>query len=173
MPHELPATLDHIERAVCAALIRLDKNWWRFPKTDGAWTRAVKNSVGSIGHKRGYLVCAASSKFERNGEWVFDMGWFKMRGDIIVDVPLALESEWGVSGAMDDFQKLLISRARHRVMVLWSRKHPPAEGLISSLIRQVAKYQGSQRGDRYLFCCWVENPAQLFFHSHVVGARVD
>ena len=99
---------------------------------------------------------------------VFDLGWFKMRGDIIIDLPLALESEWDPAGAMDDFQKLLVSRARHRIMILWVRKRTSADRLVSSLIRQVARYRGTQSGDRYLFCCWVDRPDQLFFHSHVV-----
>ncbi len=165
---DLPEGVDKTERAVCKALTRFHKNWWRYPKTDGAWTRAVKNTVGTIGHQLGYRVYAASSKFERNGEWVFDLGWFKMRGEIIIDLPLALESEWSPDDAMDDFQKLLVSRARHRVMVLWSRKRTSADRLITSLIRQVATYRGSQSGDRYLFCCWVDRPDQLFFRSHVV-----
>lgn len=164
----IPTGLNKTERAVCAALTRLDKHWWRVKKTDGAWTRAIKNAVGSIGRQRGYRVYAASSKFERDGEWVFDLGWYEMRGEFIVDVPLALESEWTISGAMDDFQKLLISRAQNRVMVLWSRRRAPAEALVGSLIGQVGKYRGSRRGDRYLFCFWIENPPELLFHSHVV-----
>ena len=166
--HDL-SDLDKTERAIREALIHLDKTWWRYPKTDGAWTRAVKNAVGTIGHKLGYRVYAASSKFERNGEWVFDLGWFKMRGEIIVDVPLALESEWSPGDAMDDFQKLVVCRARHRVMVLWAPKRTSANRLITSLIRQVATYRGSQPGDRYLFCCWVDKPDQLFFRSYVVN----
>jgi hypothetical protein len=168
MLHDLPKNLDKTERAVCSALTRLDNDWWRYPNIDGAWTRAIKNKVGAIGRRLGYRVYAASSKFERNGEWVFDLGWFKMRGDIIVDLPLAMESEWWPDQAMDDFQKLLVCRAHHRVMVLWTRKRASADRLIASLIRQVAAYRGSQRDDRYLFCCWVDNPEQLFFHSHVV-----
>jgi hypothetical protein len=168
MAPELPAAIDGIERAVCDALVRLDKYCRRVPKTDAAWTRAVKDAVGSIGHELGHRIYACSSRFERNGEWVFDLVWCKMRGEVVVDVPLALESEWTPNGAMDDFQKLLISRARHRVMVLWSWRRPSAERVIGSLIRQVAKYRGSQRGDRYLFCCWVENPAELLFQSYVV-----
>lgn len=167
MANDLPEIFDKTERAVRKALIRLDKDWWRYPKTDSAWTRAVKNAVGTIGQQLGYRVYAASSKFERNGEWVFDLGWFKMRGEIVIDVPLALESEWSTDDAMDDFQKLLISRARHRVMVMWSRKRTSGDRLITSLIRQVAAYRGSQSGDRYLFCCWVDSPEQLFFRQHV------
>ena len=168
MAYDLPEGLNKTERAVCEALAHLDKDWRRYPKTDSAWTRAVKNAIGTIGRRFDYRVYAASSKFERNGEWMFDLGWFKMRGEIIIDVPLALESEWRPVDAMDDFQKLLISRARHRVMVLWSRKCNSADRLISSLIRQVATYRGSQSGDRYLFCCWVHSPEQLLFRSHVV-----
>lgn len=164
-----PKTLDQTERAVCRALVHLNANWWRYAKTDGAWTRAVKNTVGALGSKRGYRVYAASSKYERNGEWVFDLGWFRMRGELVVDVPLALESEWSPPDAMDDFQKLLVSRAHHRVMVLWSRRFSSAERLITSLIHQVAIYRGSRSGDRYLFCCWVDNPEQLFFCPHVVN----
>jgi hypothetical protein len=162
------AALDTTERSVWRALTHIDEYSWRYPKTDGGWTRALKNAVGDIGRRRGYEVYAAASKFERNGEWVFDLCWLKMKGNIIIDLPLALESEWRERDAMEDFEKLLISRARHRVMVLWSRKRASADELIGSLIRQVAKYRGSQNGDRYLFCCWVEKPTTLFFQSHVV-----
>jgi hypothetical protein len=77
MTYDFPDGLDRTERSVCKALAYIDKNWQRYPETDGGWTRAIKDAVGAIGKGLGYRVYAASSKFERNGEW--SLTWVGLR----------------------------------------------------------------------------------------------
>ena len=164
----MPA-LDEIEQKIRAALNQLDEQWKSLGDADAAWTRAIKNSVGRIGESLGFEVYAMQCDFEENGEWLFDLTWLNENGEFVLEFPLALESEWRPKGILDDFQKLLVSRAEHRVMVFWQRSADAYENCLDQLIGQIAAYHGTLRGDRYLFCCWIESLDKLRIRLHVAG----
>ena len=108
---------------------------------------------------------AAQCKYEATGEWVFDLLWSQEHNKIIFDMPLAMECEWEPSGILQDFQKLFISRARHWIIVCWQNTPALWEIYINSLIKQINCYQGTQSGDRYLFCAWIEPTDKLMTES--------
>ncbi len=161
---------DTIEQKVMTALRQLDDDWESIGSDDPSWTRAVKNVIGGVGKNLGYEVYAAQSDFEAKGEWVFDLSWFEEKGDLVVDMPLVLESEWNPPGILEDFQKLLISRGLHRVMVCWQPTPQAWRQCLSQLITQIRSYRGTQEGDRYLLCCWIEDPEELSIELHVAGS---
>ncbi len=162
--------LDQVERQVRDALVALDSKWPEMPGSDSAWTRAVKDAVGGVGEKHGFLVCAAESRFAENGEWLYDLTWLKVEDKkrIVVDIPLALESEWTPDDEMMfDFQKLVVSKAQLRVMVFWAESDRAADQLLTGFIDQVRRFQGSRSGDRYLFVYYVGDDRPLQSKSHV------
>jgi hypothetical protein len=165
----MKSKLDPIEQKVMDALHDLFETC-ELPDSDSkGWTRSIKEAVGKVGESLGYEVWAAESQYERRGEWVFDLGWFQMDSTTVLSVPLAMESEWTLSGVLEDFQKLLISRAMHRVMMFEVLTQERWEETVDLLLSQVAKYSETRHGDRYLLCCWVESAEQLNFLHYVAG----
>lgn len=153
--------LTETERLVVAALRDIDDNWKSIGDGSAAWTRAIKDSVGRIGLNQKFNVFAAQCEFEDNGEWLFDLCWCHEDQGILVDIPLVMEIEWDPYGLLDDFQKLIVARASHRVMVSW---HPNESGWNRSVEQfrtQVKAYRGTTPTDRYLLCGWIDKPDEL------------
>jgi hypothetical protein len=155
---------DLIEAKVIATLRKLDDGWQSVGSRDASWTRAVKNAVGRVGKSLGYRVYGAQCEFEANGEWLFDLSWIEERRGIVVDIPLVLESEWDPRGILDDFQKILVSRAAHRVLVCWQPTPQAWKHCENQLLNQIERYRGTQKDDRYLLCCWVGSQEKLEKH---------
>lgn len=150
-----------IEQKVVESLLELDANWQSIGTGSAAWTRAIKNAIGRLGRDRDFEVFGAQCDFENNGEWVFDLAWFETDGDVALDMTLALESEWDPRGVLEDFQKLLVSRARYRVMIFWQPSEAAWKRCEARLTDQIRRFKGSAPGDRYLLCCWCGEPDAL------------
>ena len=165
---------DSIEQAICGALQSLSgaRGW-----TDAKWTTKVKSSLAKLGKDRGYGVYASSisMKLRKGGEFLYDVIWLKQDKGYLLRVPLVAESEWSVAkgAASDDFQKLLMARADHRLMVLSAKRGHPAAEIIDPLIKEIERCESRERGDRYLFASWLEPSKEFAFRLHVVnrGAR--
>jgi len=144
--------------------------------TDREWTREVKHAVGRVGEELGLKIHASGSKYCANGEWLYDMVWIEEgpKGQL-VDVPLVMETEWRSHGVgadfrdevSVDFRKLLLSRARHRLMVFAARTAGRAEDRIRHLIDQVHACGLSRPRDRYLFACWLNETRDFLYKLHV------
>jgi hypothetical protein len=67
--------------------------------------------------------CGNGSQADCYGRTI-DLVWLPQSSGGVVDVPLILESEWGVKSKdiREDFEKLLLGRAQHRAMVFQQRK---------------------------------------------------
>ena len=136
---------DEIERAIIALASTL-------PDTNESWTEALGQGLCDLGNARNYYVSSSHSQLHHDGgrEWLFDHAWTETGVKGIRSVPLALESEladWGDQGIDHDFQKLLTTRARHRVMLFCGRD---VERQFSRLIEQVREFEDTRPGDRYL-----------------------
>lgn len=156
-------TFDTTEQKVVKALNKL--NW---QKSNGKRTRAVKKAVGELGEKFGFAVATAHRHVGDDCEWLYDLCWCKEDEDeTLLSMPLVMESEWDKSywGLLCDFQKLLVSRADHRVLICSQPTPEDWRGCIQFLVQQVHRYCGSQVGDRYLFGCWT--PAGWDFTQYV------
>src|SRR4051812_20281726 len=87
--------------------------------SERVWTRNLILALGHLGHKRGYHICGGGCAQYGEGGWLYDLVWLQNWNKFVIDVPLILECEW-LTRYIDisqDFEKLLVGRARHRVMV--------------------------------------------------------
>lgn len=142
---------------------------------DEQWTYSIREALTDLGRRYGYQVCGARPKdehFER--EWLCDLTWKQLRdgsSSEIVELPLAVESEWTWDEQLWDFQKLLALRAGLRVMIFQAGSATTAEDYFTKLQRAIASYDGSRPGDRYLFVCWNFGNAerQVMVRRHVVS----
>jgi hypothetical protein len=127
------------------------------------WTVEVKLRIGTLGRHHGYEVYAHEFREAGRSEWLFDLTWLKKdRNGFSSALPLILESKWGDPGEVsDDFQKLMVARARHRVIVFDQGR---GERMMDGLLEEVRHFEGSTPGDRYLFAGWSPN----YFSFHVV-----
>ncbi len=83
-------------------------------------------------------------------------------------VPVALECEWTPGNeTLWDFQKLLVSRARHRVLVMWARTARAAARAMKDLTQQVSRFRQTRGGDRYMLACYVDDTNKFVFRVHV------
>lgn len=160
---------DSVEEAVRQVLLRLQKEANSIDDTSTEWTRAIKNEIGRLGSSLGYEVYASSCDFAKDGEWLFDLTWADYDNDqYLRGVPLALESEWTPSEVVDDFCKLMVSKAKHRVMVFWASNRASASKKIKELIDEIVNSQLPKKGDRYLFACWIQGADKFDFRLYVV-----
>jgi hypothetical protein len=83
-------------------------------------------------------------------------------------MPLALESEWGEGycAILEDFQKLLVSRADHRIFICKQPTHEDWIDCVVLLIEQIHRHRGTQKRDRYLFGCWMPDGWQFTQYVH-------
>lgn len=161
---------DNIECSVIAALRGIEAKSESISQTDVAWTREVKNAVAALGRNQGYSVYASSCDTADDGEWLFDLTWMKYDPDgYMRRLPLVLESEWTPIEVLDDFCKLVVARAEHRVMVFWANSEKSADKVIAKLVDEAANSGLARPGDRYLFAVWLEQEDCFFFRLYVVG----
>src|SRR3954453_2659119 len=114
---------------------------------DKLWTEKLIVALGHLVHKKEYCVCGKECKHYGHGEWLYDLVWLQNSNGFVVDAPLILESRWliGYKNISEDFEKLLLGRARHRVMVFQQKE---AEGIFNRLLEEVRNFALTQDGDR-------------------------
>jgi hypothetical protein len=135
-------TLDEISRELVQGLPRD----LRDPRASNRiWTRAVTDRLCEMGTRRGLLACGHGSK--DNGEWLLDVVWMgRDRHEIV----LAVESEWGRPGDVeDDFDKLMSIKAR-RKLLLFCTKTQEAEDLVKRLELDMRAYPYHLAGEEYM-----------------------
>jgi len=99
----------------------------------------------------------------------FDLCWKDAsRDDVLVDFPLALEFEWSRDGCLYDFQKLLMARSKHRVMVFAANDEPDWRNRCKHLIGHMGGFALTNHGDRMLFAGWNVAERRFHFRVHVV-----
>ena len=125
------------------------------PKGAQAWTEAVKTKLCEIGKDRFGCKIYANGVDEPKpdgGERLYDVTWLKHENDELVDAPLIAECEWGNQGQIEyDFEKLLLARARVRLMIF---DEPTSKGMSERLAEKVRKFNGSRAEDAWLLASW-------------------
>jgi hypothetical protein len=133
------------------------QNW-----SDAQWTREVKTAMALLGQEWASDVWARDCDCPvKGGEWLFDEVWLTYRDRCLVDVPLVMESEWNPKGVFDDFEKLLVARAKYRVLVFSATTCADAAKSFEEFEQRVRQFEFTTPGDRYLFACWT-NETDLF-----------
>jgi hypothetical protein len=151
-----------IQNGLKAIPARAFARGWSEPR----WTREVKRVVGVIGTRHGFAVCASGWPKIFYEEWLFDLVWYKNdKNDRLVSVPLVLESEWSLSfeEVKYDFEKLLVAKAQLRILVHQARTKAALEDVQRKLITLVSEFEGSTKGDRYLFAGWDYKTTEFSF----------
>lgn len=146
--------LDNLEQSIVARVNAIPERAVRETwNSDRDWTRAVLLELAGLGHECEFYVCGHGCSEFGQGEWLYDLIWLQNEGDHIRDVPLVLESEWSPNfrSISDDFMKLLVSRAGHRVMVFQQKTAAEVKTVVERLVSQIQNFQHTQTGDRYLF----------------------
>jgi len=163
MINTIPARPNVIEKKLVAALRRADRNYSKLGKKKSNWTRAIKKEIGDVGKKLGFEVYPSGYKSNRNCAWLFDLIWSKEKGDFTLKLPLVMESEWENKDILWDFTKLVVARAQHRVIVFQGHTLDKVNAIIDKFLEQVRRFEYSETGDRYLFCCWTNKPEKFMY----------
>jgi len=113
--------------------------------TDSIWTFKIKEGICDLGKKQGYTIQTnkQSSPNADWGEWLFDLTWLDYSKGMVLEVPLALECEWSPSwDEIDaDFQKLIISRANHRMMIFQQANLSKVKDIIEYFKKEILSFK--------------------------------
>jgi hypothetical protein len=118
------------------------------------WTKATLLAIGTLGQKLKYDVCGLREHFQP--AWLFDLCWYSTTSDgNLIDMPLALESEWDLkyAGIKYDFEKLLIAKSKFKVLV-FQASGQTATDYLKNFEQGIRAYQGGGVGEIYLLACY-------------------
>ena len=135
----------------------------------GRLTNRIKNDLVCLAHKLDYLVsCSGVDGKATQGEWLYDMVWWKNDGDYMSKIILVLESEWTPTFPLDeDFYKLMVARSDHHVWIFEAKTEALVCEAISTCIDNLSNLKGLPPGDRFLFAGVSWNPREFFFDLYV------
>jgi hypothetical protein len=141
-----------VEKRIIAALapipgMALDGVW-----PNRRWTHEIKAHLGALGLEQGHAVFADEC-LGAGPQWLFALCWAQMRKGRMVSLPLVAEIEWNLNlgEIAEDFDKLLQSTARHRLMIFEQRNAADVAMVLKNLKARVTAYRDRQPSGRYLF----------------------
>jgi hypothetical protein len=161
------SNLDQTEEMIVTAVEAVPEKLKISTRTD--WTSTLKRQVGDLGKSLKWLVCASGFEDDFDKEWLYDLVWYENNDNSeLLDVPLVLETEWDqdFAGIKYDFEKLLLSKARYKVMVFEGDSTTIPEAL-ARLSAMVAHCRLTASGERYLFFAW-NNSENRFEIEHII-----
>lgn len=158
--------LDPIESRIQLELLAMCADpKWKDNRTSRI-KKAIRKAVEPTYHFTATIPEEAPGSGRR--EWMWDaVAWEEqpepgMTG-WIRSLKLVAESELGSGdNAEEDFQRLIVARADYRLLVFDRRIRQNAEETIDRCMRAVRNFWGTQKGDRYLFACWIHQPQEQF-----------
>lgn len=140
--------------------------------SDSEWTHNIKKNLAELGEKNNSLICTSGFGSNYNSEWLFDLVWYKEEGTghnaRLIDVPLVAECEWNMAfkHVRFDFEKLLTSNARLRLMICYS--HPnEIDGLKVYFKEAINKYPLLQQGARFLVAILNSHTNEFMFEPYI------
>jgi hypothetical protein len=150
--------MDIVELAIQAALKTIpEQSQGEQWQGERPWSLAVKSAIVRVGQEFGWRTAGSRCSSDDGHEWLYDIVWYQSdKAEHMTDVPLVAECEWGGEEAVKaDFQKLLVSRSRYRVMVFQSSSDEAVNSMIQRMLIWIGKFHRTTTGDRYLFVGWV------------------
>ena len=139
------------------------------------WIREIKTQLclAGVAQQPPLYVCASGVEGAENGEWLYDLCWLRHGGtlDCLNEAVLILECEWARAGAdpgriRDDFQKLLVGRARVRCMIWEDGRGRDDPTVAEWLARMMGDCVETAPDDLYLLA---RNTAEGFQYWHLCG----
>jgi hypothetical protein len=165
---------DLVERQICDTLRGLASDLGSTSPDRVRLNAEVRRVLAELGDKIGYGAYPSSDQPRHASEWVYDIAWLDQSNGTegyLLDLPLACESELGSQAeASDDFERLLLCRARHRLMVYAVDQRSQLPAWQSGFIRQISECKLTEFGDRYLLAGWVWSEQGFDLLLYVVGA---
>ena len=138
--------------------------------SDSAWTHQIKKDIGKLGIEEGWGICAGGMKNEGfEAEWLYDLVWFESnKNNELLDVGLVLESEWNKSfdQVKYDFEKLLLSKSKYKVMV-FQNGEKATEEIFNILERILNNCRLAETPERYLLFGY-NNQDDSFHIKHII-----
>ena len=132
------------------------------PQSNEPWTKEILTTLCNLGKDLKYEAWAAGTshnpvpdEYREKGEFLYDVSWRELDCSCrIISFPMVAESEWGSPQAVEyDFQKLLLARAKVRVMVydggVASKRNRKNRPILNRLREHVGAFNGTQ-DDTYL-----------------------
>ena len=143
-------------------------------KTDRTnWTHEIK--VFFLSHLKkkdlDLTVCIGDNKikYKDAGEWLYDISAVKLQKNCehMKYVDTIIESEWGNSDEVkEDFQKLLQSRARIKIMIFQDSEKEPYKRIRDILQTAINKYEDISNEELLHIFCWINNK-ELFQYEEL------
>jgi hypothetical protein len=149
-------TIDEIEDQICKAIrsVPIDSL-----KGDGAWTKAIFKAIADLGTRLNYKICSSRSDGEYDGGWLYDLIWYE-NDDTgqLKSLPLVLESEWdkNYDGIKYDFEKLLIARAKYKIMIFQAKREKVSQ-YFKQLQSGIEAFHVASEDESYLLMCFDED----------------
>jgi hypothetical protein len=131
------------------------------------WTRAIKRSIGNLGIRNGYQVCASGFEGSFSNEWLFDIVWYQ-EDNYLKEVCLIAESEWGleIGHIKYDFEKLLVGNAYIRLMIC-NADGSLVENRFSYFQSAIKAFKQLNNGSRFLIAIYNNSEGKFEFKSIV------
>jgi hypothetical protein len=158
---------DSVEKKIIAALESIDLHG---DYRDSRWTKVVVKTLAELGDRLGYSVCATGLAAEYGcGAWLYDLVWYKEGPTgALKEIGLVLECEWSrnFTGIKFDFEKLLVAKSQHRVMI-FSCPESKLPETFERLIGIINQSRLPSNGDKYLLLGVGANSGE-FAYRHFV-----
>jgi hypothetical protein len=117
---------------------------------NGKWTAYILEKLRILGHECGLQVCPDYDN--NNRAWLYDMTWYKNNNEgFLVDVPFVVESEWKYNDVQYDFEKLVQSNAKLKLMICcFNSKKGRYEELQKYFSDAINAFTDHAKGSKYM-----------------------
>jgi hypothetical protein len=137
---------------------------------DSTWTSEIYARLGCLGRKLQYKVCSTGGHSPAHwNQFLYDHCWLKYdANECLSEVGLALETEWSNTNHIDDdFQKLLASNAKLRVMVFQKTSETQVTELFDDMAAWALAFKGMP-AQRFLLCGWSVRPQRVLSYRELL-----
>lgn len=163
---------DDLEQKITGIFESIARQFTGSGQGDGIWTHAILEELAKFGNVDEPSVCPAMKPSGYSPEWLFDFVWYRYDCGSLKRLELILESEWAqnYNAIQYDFEKLLIAKCPHKVMVFQGSTRQ-IEKWIESLRGIVLGYENNYARERYFFIAYDTNLKRFRFQTTQVEAR--
>jgi len=171
--------LDDFERKIARELDgAIPEEEQRGILADESWTKRIKDKICDIGHRNGLEVRTEGCSLADAGEWLFHLVWVEKQADAerFISLPLAMQFHWGhhLKEIAADFEKLLVAKADHKVMVFQRSSPKEVRNLMTALEDRIRSFRPQSPDERYLLAgysyeqqVFVYEPVQLSVYGRL------
>src|SRR6266404_1067718 len=133
---------------------------------DRVWTKEILRQIGDLGLAHDWEVCAGGFPGRFESGWLYDLAWYRNepKGDSngnLAEVYLVLECEWGnLRSIKFDFEKLLLAKARLKVMIFQAHNRNAAT-LLAELKKCISTFHTRDASEIYILASFNNSTHQF------------